>query len=62
MVKEKLKKDACRYYLHTKIKELEPEDYKLLDTKTREFKEKPEGKYANKLLVKYQYSIQLKLI
>lgn len=62
MRKEKKRRDACRYYLHTKIKELEPEDYELLNVKTREFKEKPKGKNANKLLIKYQYSIQLKLL
>ena len=62
MKKEKKKVDSKRYYLHKKIKELEPEDYKILNTKKREFKKKPEGKHSNKLLNKFQYNIQLKLL
>lgn len=62
MRKEKKKIDSKRYYLHNKIKTEEPEDYKLLNTKNREFVEKPTGKHSNKLLNKFQYNIQLKLL
>lgn len=58
----KLKLDKRRYYLHAKVKILEPADYQLLDPRKRKFSGIPKGKFANKLLKEFGYTHQYQII
>lgn len=59
---KKDKRSRRRYYLHAKVKKLEPEDYKLLNPRKREFSGIPSGKFANKLLKEFDYRYQYEII
>ena len=56
------KRSKRRYYLHAKVKRLEPEDYKLLNPRKKEFSGIPSGKFANKLLVEFEYKYQYTIV
>ena len=56
------KRSKRRYYLHAKVKKLEPEDYKLLNPQKREFSGIPSGKFALKLLIEFEYKYQYSII
>lgn len=56
------KRSRRRYYLHAKVKKLEPEDYKLLNPRKREFSGIPKGKFSNKLLKEFDYKYQYTII
>jgi hypothetical protein len=56
------KRSKRRYYLHAKVKNLEPEDYKLLNPRKRRFSGIPNGKYSNKLLKEFDYEFQYRII
>lgn len=60
--KNRDKRSKRRYYLHSKVKKLEPEDYKLLNPRKREFSGIPSGRFARKLLVEFEYKYQYKII
>lgn len=60
--KIKDKRSRRRYYLHAKVKNLEPADYKLLNPRKREFSGIPSGKFANKLLKEFEYKYQYTIV
>lgn len=59
---ERDRRSRRRYRLHAKVKKLEPVDYELLNPRKREFSGIPSGKFANKLLVEFEYKYQYKII